>query len=75
MNDVAPMAEENNVPPMGGIAIMAIELAEWRNPALQGFWTRNRIPPCDRDQVNPYIHPVSAEYYRIIDRIARGERP
>jgi hypothetical protein len=63
-----------------GLADMAMTLAENRvvvseGPWVAGFWTRLKIPPCDRNELNPVIHPVSAEYYAIIDRISRGEAP
>jgi hypothetical protein len=72
------MSETNFVGGMG-LADMAMRLAELRasktHHEIIGFWTYNRIEPCDREIVNPAIHPVSAGYYQIIDRIARGEQP
>jgi hypothetical protein len=60
---------------------MALTLAESRVTAhgchwdVKGFWTVYKCEPCDRASLNPAIHPVSDEYYRIIDRITRGEKP
>lgn len=62
-----------------GIASMAMGLAELRlcrrQECFDGFWTRYRISPVDRCALHPAIHPVSVEYYAIIDRITRGEKP
>jgi len=64
---------------MIGLVDMTMRLAEQRAQALSGgwsvvgFWTIHKIAPCDRAVLNPKIHPVSAEYYRIIDRLSRGE--
>lgn len=64
---------------MMGFADMAMCLAEQRACArregLAGFWTRHRIGPCGREYANPATHQVSYEYYQIIDRINRGEKP
>lgn len=59
---------------MMGLVDMAMRLAEQRGGVI-GFWTIHRIPPCERCQVSPAIHPVSHAYYQIIDRITRGEKP
>lgn len=65
---------------MIGLIDMAMCLAERRvsvgeNWSLAGFWTCHKIEPVYRDFVNPALHPVAAEYYRIIDRLSRGEKP
>jgi len=66
-------------PPSIALARMAICLAEERAEqamrGIKGLWTVHKIEPNPRDLVNPAIHPCSAEYYRIIDRISRGEHP
>lgn len=70
-----------NAPPSIALATMAMEVAEKRaaaainNWSLIGFWTRYKIPPCDRNVLSPVIHPVSAEFYRILDRLSAGEQP
>jgi len=63
---------------MMALANMAMCLAEQRTgrtwPVL-GFWTQCKIEPCPRAFVNSAMHPVSFEYYAILDRLARGEAP
>lgn len=66
---------------MMGLAKMALRLAEDRAckkyPAqnLEGF-TDLGCEPTERDDIGAEeLHPISREYYRIIDRIARGETP
>jgi len=61
---------------MLGLARKAMVLAESRaGHSVKGFWTRYKLEPCQRAVLNPEIHPFSREYYRIIDRITRGETP
>jgi hypothetical protein len=59
---------------MIGLADMAMRLAEQRSGII-GFWTRHKLEPCERSWANPATHEVSAEYYKIIDRLSRGEQP
>ena len=72
------MSSTGNIPSIA-LARMVMHLAESRaaaaNFGLAGFWTVCKIEPCTRDVLKPAIHPLSAEYYRIIDRLTRGERP
>jgi hypothetical protein len=74
-------SQENSVPPSIALAHMALGLAESRVTSngnhweILGFWTVHRCEPCDRASLNPAIHPVSSEYYRIIDRMNTGEAP
>jgi hypothetical protein len=61
---------------MMGLADMAMRLAEERGPnSTKGFWTTRHLDPAPRKCARPETHPVSAEYYAIIDRISRGEKP
>lgn len=61
---------------MIGLARMAMLLAESRaDHSVAGFWTVHKLEPCQREFLNVAIHPFSAEYYRIIDRLSRGEKP
>lgn len=67
-------------PPSIALAMMAMCLAEQRTIAAgnywpKGYWTFWKIRPRDRDQVSPTIHPLSTEYYKIIDRLSAGETP
>lgn len=86
MSDVVLMAEKRAVPPMGGLAIMAAELAGKRVP-LSGYRFGgmtsgvDQFSPTERARAKAHeLRPggaplTSSEYYRIIDRIARGEKP
>jgi hypothetical protein len=60
-----------------GFVNLAMRLAESRAATgrLVGYWTVYKLAPTSRDSALPDIHPISTEYYRIIDRVARGERP
>jgi hypothetical protein len=61
---------------MMGLADMAMRLAEKRGPDYtKGFWTIQHLDPSPRKYARRATHPVSAEYYAIIDRISRGEKP
>lgn len=60
---------------MLGLALMARALAERRNQPTQiGDGGLGRIPVPRAETVHPW-YSVSAEYYAIIDRITRGEKP
>jgi hypothetical protein len=61
-----------------GLARMAMQLAEERGPGrLSGYWSSLGLPPADREPAfsRPKDYPISCEYYRIIDRLSRGEAP
>jgi hypothetical protein len=67
--------------PSVGLALMAAELATTREASccfmrtFQGVYFTGR-PRSDVEEDGAYNNfPASAEYYRIIDRIARGEKP
>lgn len=68
---------------MMGLADMAMRMAEMRvcyrsrtpRRNLRGFWSRYGTKPTPRHEVNPKLHPIAVAYYRICDRIARGEKP
>jgi hypothetical protein len=59
---------------MGHISIMALNLAAKK---LNLNLDEEILPPCAREiaQGLPELYPISAEYYRILDRVVRGERP
>lgn len=70
----------------GGIGLidLAMRLAEQRGSKrfqtqdLDGYWSVYRQAPAPRyvvDLVSEDCCPVSREYYIIIDRISRGEKP
>lgn len=64
---------------MNGLAEMAARLAESRFPwkidlrPLHNAYGHIRV--VRRDQVDQGLTPASCEYYRIIDRLSRGEKP
>jgi hypothetical protein len=82
------LAEKRALPPMGGLAIMAAELAGKRCPSgvfwspfggmttVAGQFNPSTREACARhEQTKGSLPLTSSEYYRIIDRIARGQRP
>lgn len=76
-----PTEEQRFVPPMVGLALMAGRLANTRrgsNPDIGGVWVQDRgrpvMKPLSRGDLLTPVLP-SGEYYRIIDRISRGEKP
>lgn len=57
-----------NVPPMGGLALMALDLALDRANSSAPWWVKT--PPARDCRCGP-----CENYFPIIDRIARGEAP
>jgi hypothetical protein len=64
---------------MNGLAEMAARLAEsrraWEIDKHPIHNVYGHISVVSRDQIDEFLTPASCEYYRIIDRIARGEKP
>jgi len=66
---------------MLGLAEMAARLAESRCVIEEGCDPHpihnayGHIRPVTREHVDKFLTPASYEYYAIIDRIARGEKP
>jgi hypothetical protein len=66
---------------MMGLACMAGDLANLRNSHEPSYSTigsmwNGSVPVSRRTaELNPECFAASAEYYRIIDRISRGEKP
>lgn len=59
-----------------GLARMAMELADERAPNCTCYSVKIKEPaPREKAFISPDFYCVSVEYYRIIDRIARGEKP
>lgn len=58
-----------------GLALMAAELSCFRalGKACSGITPDEFVPRSELRPTDPYV--MSREYYRIIDRIARGEKP
>lgn len=82
------LSTERVTPPMGGLAIMAAELAAARTRdhcqsgrfggmTVYAFTRDETFVPSERRWCERYPDGprTSIEYYRIIDRIARGEKP
>ena len=57
------------LPPMGGLALMALELASKR----AGYTPTHLLKRTDSDLF--MFAPASRHYYEILDRIERGEKP
>jgi hypothetical protein len=66
---------------MLGLAEMAARLAESRCDIEPGcdphpiHNTFGQMRVVERAKVDEFLTPASCEYYRIIDRISRGEKP
>jgi hypothetical protein len=60
---------EQTLPPMGGLALMALELAAKR----AGYVPTHLLKRKDYDLF--LFAPASRHYYEILDRIERGEKP
>jgi hypothetical protein len=66
---------------VNGLAEMAARLAESRCTIEEGCDPHpihnayGQLRVVDRDRVDTFLTPASCEYYRIIDRITRGEKP
>jgi hypothetical protein len=58
--------------PSAALGRMAQELAEMRVPGCT-YTTNPEVH--SREHAKLHIDPLCSEYYRIIDRIARGEKP
>lgn len=56
---------------MLGLALMAVDLAVKRT----GYGGPQGVSPRSNVQRSPRFFAFSAEYYRIIDRLSRGEKP
>jgi hypothetical protein len=66
---------------MIGLAEMAARLAESRCEIEEGcdphpiHNTYGQLRVVERVRIDPFLTPASCEYFEIIDRIARGEKP
>lgn len=62
---------------MLGLAQLAARLAESRVDRVDGVIISDNGVMCvnPRNYSYPWCAPCSAEYYKILDRIARGEKP
>lgn len=60
---------------MMGLAYMAMRLAQRRTGGIlfRGDGTADPVPRDRLDVYGPW--PASIEYYRIIDRLTKGEKP